>query len=156
LLKNSVQSRQLRRSAFLETAEQPKPSRISGRGSVQSVGEQAVYAGSDLDLAFLCAPPLRRKPKFVTHNSLRAADVYPVPTGAHGVLGQIVTQFQVGIFQETAQPCPKRQGVVARLGQNAFWQCIATSYLELAGFALYLGHDWDEVTGDGDLLLAAE
>jgi hypothetical protein len=28
--------------------------------------------------------------------------------------------------------------------------------LELAGFALYLGYDWDEVTGDGDLRLAAE
>jgi hypothetical protein len=28
--------------------------------------------------------------------------------------------------------------------------------LELAGFALYLGYDWDEVTGDGDLLLAVE
>ena len=27
--------------------------------------------------------------------------------------------------------------------------------LELAGFALYLGYDWDEVTGDGDLRLAA-
>jgi hypothetical protein len=28
--------------------------------------------------------------------------------------------------------------------------------LELAGFALYLGYDWDEVTGDGDLQVAAE
>jgi hypothetical protein len=28
--------------------------------------------------------------------------------------------------------------------------------LELAAFALYLGYDWDEVTGDGDLRLAAE
>jgi hypothetical protein len=28
--------------------------------------------------------------------------------------------------------------------------------LEVAGFALYLGYDWDEVTGDGDLRLAAE
>jgi hypothetical protein len=28
--------------------------------------------------------------------------------------------------------------------------------LELAGFALYLGYDWDEVTGDDDLSLAAE
>lgn len=28
--------------------------------------------------------------------------------------------------------------------------------LELAGFALYLGYDWEEVTGDGDLRLAAE
>ena len=28
--------------------------------------------------------------------------------------------------------------------------------LELAGFALYLGYDWDEVSGDGDLRLAAE
>jgi hypothetical protein len=28
--------------------------------------------------------------------------------------------------------------------------------LELAGFALYLGYDWDEVTGDGDLLLAVD
>ncbi|HXM03441.1 MAG TPA: potassium channel family protein [Chthoniobacterales bacterium] len=28
--------------------------------------------------------------------------------------------------------------------------------LELAGFALYLGYDWDEVTGDGDLRLAAK
>ena len=28
--------------------------------------------------------------------------------------------------------------------------------LELAGFALYLGYDWDEVTGDADLRLAAE
>ncbi|MBV9642365.1 MAG: two pore domain potassium channel family protein [Verrucomicrobia bacterium] len=28
--------------------------------------------------------------------------------------------------------------------------------LELARFALYLGYDWDEVTGDGDLRLAAE
>jgi hypothetical protein len=27
---------------------------------------------------------------------------------------------------------------------------------ELAGFALYLGYDWDEVTGDGDLCIAAE
>ena len=27
--------------------------------------------------------------------------------------------------------------------------------LELAGFALYLGYDWDEVTGDGDLCMAA-
>jgi hypothetical protein len=26
----------------------------------------------------------------------------------------------------------------------------------LAAFALYLGYDWDEVTGDGDLRLAAE
>jgi hypothetical protein len=28
--------------------------------------------------------------------------------------------------------------------------------LELAGFALYLGYDWDEVSGDGDLRLATE
>jgi hypothetical protein len=28
--------------------------------------------------------------------------------------------------------------------------------LELAGFALFLGYDWDEVTGDGDLRAAAE
>jgi hypothetical protein len=28
--------------------------------------------------------------------------------------------------------------------------------LELAGFALYLGYDWEEVTGDGDLRLAVE
>jgi Ion channel len=28
--------------------------------------------------------------------------------------------------------------------------------LELAGFALFLGYDWDEVTGDGGLRLAAE
>jgi hypothetical protein len=28
--------------------------------------------------------------------------------------------------------------------------------LELAGFALYLGYDWDEVTGDGGLRVAAE
>jgi hypothetical protein len=28
--------------------------------------------------------------------------------------------------------------------------------LELAGFALYLGYDWDEVTGDSNLSLAAE
>jgi hypothetical protein len=28
--------------------------------------------------------------------------------------------------------------------------------LELAGFDLYLGYDWEEVTGDGDLRLAAE
>jgi hypothetical protein len=28
--------------------------------------------------------------------------------------------------------------------------------LELAGFALYLGYDWDEVTGDGGLRMAAE
>jgi hypothetical protein len=28
--------------------------------------------------------------------------------------------------------------------------------LELARFALYLGYDWDEVTGDGDLRVAAE
>jgi hypothetical protein len=28
--------------------------------------------------------------------------------------------------------------------------------LELAGFTLYLGYDWDEVTGDGDLRLAAK
>jgi hypothetical protein len=28
--------------------------------------------------------------------------------------------------------------------------------LELAGFALYLGYDWDEVTGDGSLHIAAE
>jgi hypothetical protein len=28
--------------------------------------------------------------------------------------------------------------------------------LELAGFALYLGYDWDEVTGDGNLSVATE
>jgi hypothetical protein len=28
--------------------------------------------------------------------------------------------------------------------------------LELAAFALYLGYDWEEVTGDGDLRLAVE
>ena len=28
--------------------------------------------------------------------------------------------------------------------------------LELTGFASYLSYDWDEVTGDGDLRLAAE
>jgi len=28
--------------------------------------------------------------------------------------------------------------------------------LELAGFAFYLGYDWEEVTGDGDLRLAVE
>jgi hypothetical protein len=28
--------------------------------------------------------------------------------------------------------------------------------LELARFALYLGYDWDEVTGDGSLRVAAE
>ena len=28
--------------------------------------------------------------------------------------------------------------------------------LELAAFALYLGYDWDEVTGDGGLRVAAE
>jgi hypothetical protein len=27
---------------------------------------------------------------------------------------------------------------------------------QLAGFALFLGYDWDEVTGDRDLRLAAE
>ena len=28
--------------------------------------------------------------------------------------------------------------------------------LELASFALYLGYDWDEVTGDGGLRVAAD
>ena len=28
--------------------------------------------------------------------------------------------------------------------------------LELAKFALYLGYDWDEVTGDGNLSVATE
>ena len=34
-------------------------------------------------------------------------------------------------FQETAQPCPKCQGVVARLGQDAFRQCVGACGLNL-------------------------
>ena len=35
------------------------------------------------------------------------------------------------MFQETAQPCPKRQGIVTSLGQHALWQCIGACPLDL-------------------------
>ena len=38
---------------------------------------------------------------------------------AHRVLSQVVAQFQLRIFQEAAEPSPKRQRVVAGLGESA-------------------------------------
>jgi hypothetical protein len=41
------------------------------------------------------------------------------------------------------------------MGRELYWVTVVPK-LELAAFALYLGYDWDEVTGDGDLRLATE
>ena len=51
------------------------------------------------------------------------SDVYPISPAksdrAHRVLGQVVAQFQLRIFQEATEPTPKRQRVVAGLGESA-------------------------------------
>ena len=41
---------------------------------------------------------------------------------AHRVLGQVVAQFQLRIFQEATEPTPKRQRVIAGLGESALGQ----------------------------------
>jgi len=61
-------------------------------------------------------------------SGLLASDVDPVAASqgdrAHRVLSQVIGQLQFGIFQETSEPHPKRQRVVASLRQNALWQCV--------------------------------
>jgi hypothetical protein len=68
-------------------------------------------------------------------SSFLASDVYPVVASkrdrAHRVLSQVVTQFQLGMFQETGQPRPKRQCIVASLSHNALWQCAGAYCLDL-------------------------
>jgi len=39
------------------------------------------------------------------------------------VLGAIVTQLQLGVFQEPGQPRPERERVITGFSQHALWQC---------------------------------
>ena len=105
-------------------------------------------------------------------------------TGRH-VLSELATTVGVGQGAAIAEDEPGREGVPT-IDEPARWRLRYESTLrrlqgagvrppidveagwqeyrrhrhgwelELAGFALYLGYDWDEVSGDGDLRLAAE
>jgi hypothetical protein len=114
------------------------------------------------------------------HPELRALE----ETGRH-VLSELATAVEVGRGTDISENEPGREGVptvkeparwrqryqntLRRLQEagirlpaemEAGWREYRHRRdgweLELAGFALYLGYDWDEVTGDGDLRLAAE
>jgi hypothetical protein len=72
---------------------------------------------------------------FNARSSFLASDVDPVAAskrdGAHRVLSEVVTQFQLAMFHETGEPRPKRQCIVASLRQNALWQCAGACGLDL-------------------------
>src|SRR5277367_3813667 len=67
-------------------------------------------------------------------SGLFTSDVYPVSSAksdrAHRVFGQVVAQFQLRIFKEATEPTPKRQRVIAGLGQSAFGQGAGPSRLD--------------------------
>lgn len=68
---------------------------------------------------------------------MNAAGLVATALGA-GLLGSVVLDIYRTILHSRGRSGP------------------VTEELELAGFALYPGYDWNEVTGDSDLRIAAE
>jgi hypothetical protein len=61
---------------------------------------------------------------------------------AHRLFGQIIAQFQLGIFQEATEPTPKRQRVSAGFGQSALGQCAGAGRLDRLLSGLRLRRPW--------------